>query len=84
MNAFKYGILWCKGEITEALILGSIGGPILIGCFLFSKLGETENAKSMILPFSVIGLIFITMGILGIKSNLNRQKRRKQGDYRRV
>jgi hypothetical protein len=69
MNILEYSIAWAKGEQFEGLCI-AIGGVItLLVTFLFWKYGSTLNAKSLVLPGLVLGVLFVLMGIAMINSN---------------
>lgn len=72
MEFIIHTINWAKGEITEAIISGIIGLLIIIGALLFWKFGNTPNAKAMVIPLIVVGLIPLVASISGVYTNKNR------------
>lgn len=72
MNLIENTIDWAKGEIFEATVMGIFGALILLCSFLFWKYGSTPNAKALVIPLLVVGLIPFIMGISGVINNKNR------------
>jgi len=69
MTIIEHSISWAKGEQFEGMCI-AIGGIItMVVTFLLWKYGTTPNAKSLIVPSLVLGVIFILMGITMINSN---------------
>ena len=64
MEFINYTLNWTKGEIFEATIIAVFGILTLILGIAFWKLGETLNAKALLIPLIVVGLIFTGSGIL--------------------
>lgn len=73
MTILEHSIAWAKGEQFEGMCI-AIGGvlSILIAGLLW-KYGMTNNAKSLVIPTLVFGLIFTLMGSYMIYSNGQRQ-----------
>ncbi|WP_196892439.1 hypothetical protein [Aureivirga marina] len=72
MSFIEHTINWTKGEIFEAMITGFGGILLLIFAFCFWKFGNTPNAKAMIIPLLLIGLLLSSAGGYNIYSNKNR------------
>lgn len=72
MEFSQHTINWAKGEILEAIIMGTIGLLIVVSSLLFWKFGHTPYAKAMVIPLLVVGLIPVIAGISGVISNTNR------------
>ena len=72
MEIIDHAIAWCKGEIFEGRIILLSGLIVVVLAFLFYKLGTTPNAKAMLYPLLVLGIIFIGMGATMNYSNPNR------------
>jgi len=72
MKFIEYSIQWAKGESFEGMCI-TIAGILMLICSLFIwKLGMTVNAKSLLIPVFVLGLIFIIMGSFMLYSNNQR------------
>lgn len=72
MDFITYSLQWTKGEIFEAAIFGSFGLVTIIVAIIFWKFGETPNAKAMLIPLIVVGILFAGAGASGV---INNQKR---------
>ena len=62
MNFYQYTQNWLKGELFEGTIILITGIVLIIIALLFWKFGSTPNAKSLIIPVLVVGLLF-SLGI---------------------
>lgn len=62
MEFIEYAIAWCKGEIFESKLILLFGIILMISAFLFFKLGSTPNARAMLYPLLVVGLMFSSIG----------------------
>ncbi|MCC5945331.1 MAG: hypothetical protein JJT94_10370 [Bernardetiaceae bacterium] len=69
MNILEHSIAWAKGEQFEGMCIAIGGLATIVLTFLFWKYGTTPNAKSLVLPSLVLGVLFILMGIAMINSN---------------
>jgi hypothetical protein len=69
MEFIQHTTNWVKGEIFEGTIIGSFGLLTIICSLLLWKFGETPNSKAMIIPLAIVGILFLTITIWGIKSN---------------
>lgn len=72
MEIIDHAITWCKGEIFEGRIILFAGIIVIILAFLFFKLGTTPNAKAMLYPLLVVGILFVAVGISMPYSNSKR------------
>jgi hypothetical protein len=78
MNILEHSIAWAKGEQFEGMCI-AIGGIISIFlAVLLWKYGTTFNAKSLVLPTMVFGILFTLMGCFMIYSNGQRQTKFQQ------
>lgn len=69
MSIFQFAIEWAKGEIVEATIITTVGFVLLACAAAFYAWGMTTNTKAMVIPVAVVGAIFFSQGLMGIKSN---------------
>jgi membrane glycosyltransferase len=74
MDFVQHAINWCKGEIFEARLILLFGLLTMVCAFLFWRLGTTPNAKAMLFPFLVLGLMFSIMGGGMLNSNPKRTR----------
>jgi hypothetical protein len=72
MDFLQQTINWVKGEIFEAIIIGSFGLLTIICSLLLWKFGETPNAKAVIIPLAVVGILLLAITIGGITGNNKR------------
>jgi hypothetical protein len=72
MDFLQQTINWVKGEIFEAIIIGSFGLLTIICSLLLWKFGETPNSKAVIIPLAIVGIFFLAIAIWGIASNNKR------------
>lgn len=68
MDFIQHTFNWIKGEILEGTIITIVGFIIISTAFLFWKFGNTPNAKALIIPLLITGLIPLVLGIAGIYS----------------
>jgi membrane-bound ClpP family serine protease len=62
MDFYQHTQNWLKGELFEGTIILFSGIILIIISLLFWKYGSTPNAKSLIIPILVVGLLF-SLGI---------------------
>jgi hypothetical protein len=74
MSFIEHTVNWSKGEILESTITGIAGFLVLIAGILFWKFGDTANAKALILPLVIVGLLITATGTFGVISNKARIK----------
>ncbi len=72
MELIKYTTEWAKGEIFEGICIAVLGVLTLLCTLLIWKYGTTINAKALVIPSLVIGLLFIVMGGSMVYSNNQR------------
>lgn len=72
MEFIQNTISWIKGELLEASIILAFGTATILAGIFFYKLGSTPNAKALLLPFLIIGLIYASIGAGMLVSNKNR------------
>lgn len=72
MEFIQHSIAWCKGEIFEGKLVLLFGLLVIIIAVLFFKFGGTPNAKAMLYPLLITGLLYslIAGGMI-----INNQKR---------
>lgn len=63
---------WIKGEIFEAKLIAGFGLIVLIIVAICWKFGLTPNAKGLIIPLLITGLIYTS---LGVSMQVSNQKR---------
>lgn len=72
MNFFDHTIAWIKGELFEASLILSFGLLTILGGYLFWKTGATPNAKALLFPLVVTGLVYASIGGAMLYSNQKR------------
>jgi len=72
MELYEHTQNWVKGELFEGTIVLVSGIILLIISLVLWKFGSTPNAKALIIPIMVVGLLF-TLGIGGLM--VSNQKR---------
>ena len=72
MKLIEYTTQWAKGEMFEGLCISILGVLTLVSTLLIWKYGTTVNAKALITPSLVLGLLFTAMGSFMIYSNNKR------------
>jgi hypothetical protein len=73
MNIIEHSIAWAKGEQFEGMCIAIAGVLSLLLAGLLWKYGTTINAKSLIIPTMVFGVLFALMGSYMVYSNGQRQ-----------
>ncbi len=63
---------WIKGELLESTLIITFSILLLISAFLFWKFGATPNAKVIILPLAIVGLLLCSVGASMYVSNQKR------------
>ena len=66
----QHTLAWCKGEIFEGKMLLLYGVGIIIAAIFFWKVGTTPYAKSLFIPFLIVGALVGIVGTTLITSNL--------------
>ena len=59
---FEHTTDWIKGELFEGKLIIVFGLVTCICAILFSKMGTTPNAKAMLFPLLIAGILFIAIG----------------------
>jgi len=72
MKLVEYSVHWAKGESFEGMCIAIAGVLTLICSLLIWKFGTTVNAKSLLAPTFILGLLFSTMGSFMLYSNNKR------------
>jgi len=72
MKLIEYTTQWAKGEMFEGMCIAVLGILTLICTLIIWKYGTTVNAKALVIPTLVIGLLFTAMGSFMVYSNNNR------------
>ena len=72
MKVVEYSIQWAKGESFEGMCITIAGLLTLICSLLIWKFGTTLNAKSLLIPAFILGILFSTMGSFMLYSNNKR------------
>lgn len=73
MNIIEHSIAWAKGEQFEGMCIAIAGVLSLFLAGILWKYGTTVNAKSMVIPTMVFGILFALMGSYMVYSNGQRQ-----------
>lgn len=73
MKFVEYSIQWAKGEQFEGWCIAIEGIFILFLAFILWKFGSSLNAKSLVIPSLIFGLLFSLMGTYMIYANGQRQ-----------
>ena len=72
MKLVEYSVQWAKGESFEGMCITIAGILTLICSVLIWKFGTTVNAKALLIPALVLGILFSTMGSFMMYSNNKR------------
>lgn len=72
MEIIEHSLTWIKGEIFEARLILLFSLLTILSAFLFWKVGATPNAKAMLFPLLVAGIMFGTIGIGMLYNNPKR------------
>ena len=72
MKFIEYSTQWAKGEIFEGLCVTLFGVLIIVCTAMLHKFGTTINAKALIIPTLIIGLLFGMLGSYMLYSNNQR------------
>jgi hypothetical protein len=62
MNFFSSTSAWIKGEIFEGILILLFGITIILSGFLFWKFGTTANAKALVMPLILAGIVYAALG----------------------
>ena len=72
MKFIEYSVQWAKGESFEGMCIAIAGVITLVCSLLIWKFGATLNAKALLIPALVLGLLFSLMGSYMMYSNNQR------------
>jgi drug/metabolite transporter (DMT)-like permease len=72
MKLVEYSVQWAKGESFEGMCIVIAGVLTLVCSLLIWKFGTTVNAKALLVPAFVLGLLFSTIGGFMLYSNNQR------------
>ena len=72
MKFIEYSTQWAKGEIFEGLCVTLFGVLIIVCTAILYKFGTTINAKALMIPTLIIGLLFGMLGSYMLYSNNQR------------
>jgi len=72
MKLVEYSVQWAKGESFEGMCIAIAGVLTLVCSLLIWKFGTTVNAKALLAPTFILGLLFSTMGSFMLYSNNKR------------
>jgi glycerol uptake facilitator-like aquaporin len=72
MEFIQHTLNWVKGELFEGKIIAIVSFAILLASFLFWKFGTTPNAKAIVIPLLVVGVIAASVGVPMVFSNQKR------------
>lgn len=62
MELIEHTIAWCRGEIFEGAFAAAFGLVVVIVAVLFWSLGTTPYSKALLIPMSVVGLLYVAAG----------------------
>ena len=62
MKLLEYSFQWAKGESFEGMCIVIAGVLTLVCSLLIWKFGTTVNAKALLVPVFVLGLLFSSIG----------------------
>ena len=72
MEIISSSLQWCKGEIFEGRLYLLFGLCVCLLAFIYWKAGSTAFAKTMFLPFLLVGLLASGTGLGLMFSNEKR------------
>jgi len=72
MEFLQHTLNWVKGELFEGKIIAIVSFAILLSSFVFWKFGITPNAKAIVIPLLVVGIIAASVGVPMVFSNQKR------------
>ena len=73
MKFVGHRIQWAKGDVFEGICIGIAGFLVVILASLLWKYGSTENARVLVVPTLILGILFVLMGGFMLYSNSHRQ-----------
>jgi len=69
MDFVQHSFAWAEGEVFEATLTAAVGVFTVATGLLFWRFGETPNAKALLIPLVLVGLLFTAAGASGVVSN---------------
>jgi len=78
MEFIVHTLNWTKGELFEAAIITIAGVLIIIAAVAFWKFGSTANARALVIPLLVVGVLSTATGASMVYSNQKRLVEFKQ------
>lgn len=78
MSFLEHTLNWVKGEIFEASMLALWGTALVVMAAFFWKFGHIATARTLIIPFLVVGLFWGIAGGIGLYVNTQRLDRYSQ------
>jgi len=78
MDFIEHTAHWVKGEIFEGSMVLLSGVLTLVCSVLVWHFGTTVNSKSLVLPFFIISVLFVAMGVSMVYSNNKRLPEMKE------
>ena len=82
MSFYQHTQNWFSGELFEGKIILISGIIITIVSLIIWKFGTTPNAKSLIIPLMVIGLLF-SIGIISMMINYPKRMEQAEQSYQK-
>jgi hypothetical protein len=72
MELIQYTQDWIKGELFEAKLITIFSIMLIVIALLFHFIGNTPNAKAMLFPLIIVGVMFTSLGVGMLYSNTKR------------
>lgn len=72
MELIQYTHDWIKGELFESKLITLVSITLIVIALLFYFFGNTPNAKAMLFPLIIVGIIFTSVGVGMLNNNLKR------------
>ncbi len=72
MELIQYTHDWIKGELFEARLITLFSISLIVIALLFYFNGKTPNAKAMLFPLIIVGIMFTSLGVVMLYSNSKR------------
>mgnify|MGYP001102786000 CR=1 FL=1 len=74
MKTIEYSIEWARGEQFEGWSITIFGALVLLLTLILWRYGSTPNAKALVVPALILGMLFLLMGSYMVYSNGVRQE----------
>ena len=62
-DILKTAMDWAKTEIISSAFFAAFGIGFLIASYCFWQMGKTDTAKAYVIPFLVVGLLLVILGV---------------------